>query len=82
MFSKHDHVIRKGTDHPVGIIEALKGEGWVTVRWGVADGHEYKEAIHQDDLIGVEYDIFSPEEVEIQQLQNSGAKFREIRDAS
>lgn len=81
MFAINEHVAKKGTEDPIGLIEEFKGEGWVTVRWGVADGHIYREAVHQDDLYSIPYGIFSPEEVEKKQLEKSGAKYRLVEDS-
>lgn len=44
------HVVRKGTHHPVGILESLNDDGTATVRWGVADGHVYRDDISQTEI--------------------------------
>jgi len=40
----------RGTEQPIGIVEELFGIITATVRWGVADGHTFREDLNQDDL--------------------------------
>lgn len=69
------YVTRKDQESPIGyILESNNGS--TTVRWGVQDGRAYDEVIETSQLSPVEYDIHSPEEIQIRQAKESGARFK------
>jgi len=50
IFCVNDHVCRKGTDGPVGVVEEVNGNLSVTVRWGFMDGEVVRSEVLQEDL--------------------------------
>jgi hypothetical protein len=56
IFCVNDHVVRKGTNGPVGIVEEVNGNLSVTVLWGVIDGETLRSEELQENL-----QIFSQE---------------------
>lgn len=69
MFAVDDHVTRKGTNNPIGIVEAINASV-VTVRWGVdLRRSSIKDDIDEDGLEKVPYPVFSPDEVNLKQLE-------------
>lgn len=80
MFAINDHVTRKDTTHPIGIVEDLNGTLTATVRWGAADRHVYKEDILQEQLQLVPFEILSPDEATIKQIQESGMRYRKTEE--
>lgn len=50
IFCINDHVCRKGTNGPVGVVEAVNGNLSVTVLWGVIDGETARTEELQEEL--------------------------------
>lgn len=74
------HVRRKGTEKPVGYIISETGPTTL-VRWGVQDRRAYEERVPTEELEEVPYKIFSPVEVEMNNVRQSGAIFKIEGDA-
>lgn len=75
------HVRRKGTEQPVGRVVPLsrlisETEDTTLVCWGVQDKKTYEERVPVQELEDVPYKIFSPEEVQIRQAEESGLLFK------
>lgn len=73
----NDHVVRKNTNDPIGIVESLTGVATATVRWGVIDRREYKEDIPVEELDVIVSNIFSPDEVVRRSVEKAGGHFLE-----
>lgn len=79
MGSDLKYVKRKHTDNPTGYIHS-HNNGTVTVCWGVQDGRQYLEDIPANELVYIDYEIMSPEEVQIRQAREAGGHILEEGD--
>lgn len=70
MLSRGDYVRRKGTERPVGEIEALNDTN-AFVLWGAADRRVYREEIPLKDLERFTDEIVTNDEITLREIENA-----------